>query len=248
LGATKALAQGTPKMNKIRAAGDEEDGWIPRTAEEVRDAGLWDAVRTASIEIEDLPNAMIFEQGRDWTRLWHELGLSRFDESDGVLVVGEDAAAALLNKSTENSGAFDLLVDLAASMIEKGIALPHPWRSPFASYIRGEEGMVKPKKTSKKSHIWVRNYMLNHVARILCNQYDESRLNLKRGKESSSVSASDILFHAIQGTKFDGIGFGTIQNIIFDPNPRNGVSRKNQEDFEDVKTQAIISIFDDYPE
>lgn len=235
-------------MNKIRAAGDVEDGWVPRTAEEVREAGLWDAVHMASTEIEDLSNAMIFEQGRDWTRLWHQLGLSRSDEIDGVPVVGEDAAVALLSKAGESEGAFDLLMDLAASMLERGIALPQTWRGPIGSYIRGEEGMVKPKRTSKNSQIWVRNYMLNHVARILRNVYDEVGIkDLTRGKESTSVASSDILFHAIRGTKFDGVTFGTIQNIIFDPSPRNGLSRKNQEDFEDVKTQAILSIFDDYP-
>jgi hypothetical protein len=71
---------GRSSMTKIRAAGDEPDSWEARSEEEIRDAGLWDAVDFAAKEIENTDNAMIFENGLEWTRAWYELDLEKFTE------------------------------------------------------------------------------------------------------------------------------------------------------------------------
>lgn len=232
-------------MNKMRAAGDEADGWAPRTAEEIKEAGLWDAVDTASREIENFDSAMIFKEGRDWTQLWHELGLSR---QDGELEVDDAVAERLLKAAERNAEAYDLLLELAASLIDSGKSLPTPWRYPLAAKLKGRSVLQRPKPTGASPKIWSRNFMLNHVARLLRDRYDGLSRNLTRNKETKTTAATDILFHAMKNSSFGELAFGTINNQIFDSDPKNGFSEKNCKNHESIRVMAIDSLFDEYPE
>ncbi len=63
------------------------------------------------------------------------------------------------------------------------------------------------------------------------------------------IAVSDIVYHALNLTKKDGIGFGTVQNIIFDPDPpRKPVSEQNQKNYVEIRALILTSLFDDVPE
>jgi hypothetical protein len=231
-------------MKKMRAAGDERDGWIPRTLEEISDSGYADALHTACIEIEDFAAANIVEEGQEWTRLQHGLG-TRFDEERQTLSkISTDIAKAIALRSENSPQSRKFLLYLASIFVEQGDAVPGPWRTIVAAHLRDS---LKPQsgQQASTSNKWARNFMINHVARILSNRYD---LKLERGKESDTIAASDIIFHAIQQSRFDNLGLGTIQNIIFDPEDSRGISEKNRVEFEEIRATGVDSLFDDYLE
>ena len=232
-------------VKKIKAAGDEADGWEARSEVEIRQAKLWDAVDFAAKEIDNIDCAMIFDEGREWTRIWHELKLEKFTDPGIAVSIDELTAAKLLQLADQNSRVDPLLKQVMASQIEQGFVLPEGLRDRLVKFLRAN-GPAAQERTSKlELKNWSRDYMINHVAGLVCNQYD---LDQKRGKETpTTVAASDIIYHAIGLKLGKPIGFGTIQNIIFNPDPSGkSVSQKNQKNFVDVKWAGLDAMFDDY--
>ncbi len=101
-------------MKKIKAAGDEADRWEARTEEEIREAGLWSAVDEAVKEIDNFDSAMISENGREWTRIWHELELPKLYDAEESSSIGEQTALELLRYAEGSDQAKGLLMEVMA--------------------------------------------------------------------------------------------------------------------------------------
>ncbi|WP_127903876.1 hypothetical protein [Solirhodobacter olei] len=232
-------------MSKLKAAGDEPDGWAARTIEEIKADGLSEALNVAREEIKNLSSAMIHEQGRDWTRYWYEIGLTDTSDLRDDPSLTEEQAVFLLKEAETNDDAFDLFLEFVASFISKGVPIPDAWRVRVVDELRG----VRPRQGStkrKKGRLnWVRDYMINHVARLLCDRYD---ISLTRNKETEGTAASDVVFYALRDSGFAEIGFGTVQNKIFDPERGEGGDLKSRLNYEVIRTLALEARFDNASE
>ena len=232
-------------MCKQRAAGDEVDRWEVRSAEEIQDQELWDAVEFAVSELKAFTMPAIFEEGREWTRIWHELGLSKLNDADGPISLTQQTAADLLKRVEESNQAKGLLMEVMAIILERGGTLAPSLRVALVSHLRGLDFSAGKNKYSDEPKFWARNYMINYVAGLICNIYSTNRV---RGKESvGKVAASDIIYHALKEMEENTIGFGTLQNIIFDPNKINKpVSNYNRENYLNIRSLIIDSSFDEW--
>lgn len=232
-------------MKKMRAAGDEPDGWEARSEEEIRQAKLWGAVDFAAKEIDNIDSAMIFDEGREWTRIWHELELEKFTDPGIAVPIDEQTAAKFLQFADQNSRVDHLLKEMMASQVEQGFVLPEGLRGRLVAVLRANCPTAQERTSKPEPKNWSRDYMINHVAGLVCTLYD---LDRKRGKETrTTVAASDIIYHAIGSKLGKPIGFGTIQNIIFDPDPSGkSVSGQNQKNYVDVKWAILDSSFENY--
>jgi len=220
-------------MGLIRAAGDEKDGWVARTAEDLEAADLWDAVEFAKRELNGPRLTGILENGCDGARLWYELGLSQSEDEAEYIIIGEEAADALLHAAERSAGAYDLLMEVCASRIEHGVDLPNCLRDHLCAHLRGRHPLTRPKGKTPDPEVWVRNCIINEVARDLGNSYDLART---RGKETESIAASDVIYHAMKDSPDGGLAFGTIHNIL---------SGKRLRDYSEVASLRLFSILED---
>lgn len=231
-------------MPKIIAAGDEVDGWEARSAEEIQVQELWGAVEFAVRELKAFTMPAIFEEGREWTRIWHELGLSKLNDADGPISLTQQTAADLLKRAEESNQAKGLLMEVMAIILERGGTLAPSLRDALVSHLRGSDFSAEKNKDSDGSRFWARNYMINYVAGLVCTIYSTERT---RGKMSEdTVAASDIIYHAFKEMEENPIGFGTVQNIIFNPDPSHkSVSNYNRENYLNIRSLIIKSSFDE---
>lgn len=235
-------------MPKIMAAGDDLDRWEARSADEIKEKLLWDAVEFAIRELTAFGMANIYREGREWTRVWHELGLSKIDDAEGPISIAEPTAAKLVQYALEGDQSRSLLLEFTASNLERGGTLPPSLHKYLISHLRSINPPTRKNTATAGSEIWSRNFMINFVSGKICSIYS---VKPKRGKMTEeTVAASDIVYHALNEVEKSKISFGTVQNIIFDKDPPNDgkVSERNRRDYLDIYSLIITSMFDDYPD